>query len=75
MPPTFMRARKAIYLDHVINPAQEFSNFGVNSRVVGLSAARTPAHDTHQPPHVFILAHQRTPAVPLHTQRVDTNIQ
>lgn len=57
-----------VYLDHVIDPAQEFSDFGVNSRMVGLGAARTPADDSHQPPHIFILAYQRTPAVTLDTQ-------
>lgn len=55
----------SVYLNHFVDPAQELSHFGVNSRVVRLSTACPPADNPHQPPHIFILANQRTPTVPL----------
>lgn len=60
---------KSVCLNNVIDPAQEFGDFGVNSRMVGFSTACAPADDAHQPPHTFILADQRTPTVPLERQR------
>lgn len=54
-----------VYLNHVIDPAQEFSYFGVNSWMVGFSTACPPADDPYQPPHIFLLANQRTTAVAL----------
>lgn len=61
----FLYLKKSVYLNHIIDPAQEFSHLGVHSRMIGLSTACPPADNPYQPPHIFILAHQRTPAVPL----------
>ena len=57
------------HLDHVVDPAEELGDFGVDAGMVGLGAARPPADHAHQPPHAVILAHQRPAAVSLGGER------
>lgn len=53
------------HLHSAVDPGQNSSHSGVNSRLVGLGAARTPAGDARQVPAVLTLTHQGAATVAL----------